>query len=243
MTVTRWNRISAAAAVLALAAWGTGQARANSIIPELESVTPNGSVYTYTYEIEVSLDSEIHSGSQTVGPQLSLTDGDYFGIFDIPGYVLGSEKISATDPLVTVGGASWVATEQLVGYQPAPETLATVGDNAGLYNVNFQYVGSDAGNSGPQTITATIPPLAVDPDESNHLVLGEISFDSTDPLSISPTVHYSAEDYDSSSGLEESNQGLLRGPGAIPEPATALLGSLALGGAAVLALRRRRVQA
>ena len=243
MTVTKWNRISAAAAVLALAAWGTGQARANSIIPELESVTPNGSVYTYTYEIEVSIDSEIHSGAQTAGPQLSLTNGDYFGIFDIPGYVPGSEKISVTDPLVAVGGASWVATQQLLGYQPAPETLATVGDNAALYNVDFQYVGTDAGNSGPQTITATIPPLATDPDESNHLVLGEISFDSTNPLAVSPTVHYSAEDYDSDSGLEESNQGLLRGPAIVPEPATAWLGSLSLGAAAVLTLRRRRVQA
>jgi hypothetical protein len=59
-----------------------------------------------------------------------------------------------------------------------------------------------------------------------------------------PDLLYSAEDFNTTSTLEESNQGLLTGPAlpsaTVPEPATSLLSSLA--GLALLAglVSRRR---
>jgi hypothetical protein len=233
MFISKCGQTGVVAAVLGLAALGVGQVRATIIPVSPPTVTQSGGVYTYTYQVSLTFGTdatEIHSGTQTVGTTLSLSDGDYFGIFDIPGYIPGSASISLTQPLVTEGGAAWNVTNPLLGFQPDPSLGVTVGDNASLYNADFQYIGTDGGNFGPQTIT----------DANATPILGVISFQSTNPESSRANLHYSAEDFDSSSQLEESNQGLLKGPAVVPEPATACLWLLASGALAGLMLGRRR---
>jgi hypothetical protein len=223
---------------LALAVCSAGPARADLITPDaikllLANVSQSGPVFTYTYTAKLTADAEIHAGAQTVGGQLSLADGDYVGIFDIPGYVPGSVQIAS--PLLSVGGGTWLATEPLTGLQPAPILGATSTDDPNQYNVDFQYVGADGGSRGTQTIYAG----------SSELVLGQVSFESTNPLSSVANVHYSAEDFDGEAMLEESNQGLLYGPAAanwdVPEPAT--LWPLAMAALVTILSRRRRTGA
>jgi len=209
-----------------LAGWGAGQVDAKSIVlAETNATGPVSGQYTYTYSVTLTGGSEINSGGITspAGGLVAQTNGDYFALIDFPGYVTGS----ATTSVTTVGGAAWQITTPLTGLLPVDGVI--VPDNAGIINVDFQYVGTGAGTVDSQTI-------AVASDTS----LGSVTLKSTQAPNGSSGLFYSAQDEATATSLHQSNQGLVLGPTpsfGTPEPASlALLGLGALG----LIIRKRR---
>ena len=234
MSISTRRKAGIVTAVIALAVCGAAQARADStsgdgadaIKLKLDSVTQVGSLFTYTYTVKLTADAQVLSGAATVGDTLAPTDGDYLGIFDIPGYAPGSVGMNLT----TAGsGASWVATTPLSGYQSSLGTH--VPDDPSLVNVDIQYVQTDGGSTGPQTIAAG----------GSDLILGQVWFQSTNPQSTTANLTYCAQDFDTFAGSTEMNSASLVGPSNItnPTPEPASLGLLALGGLPLLKRRSR----
>jgi hypothetical protein len=215
---------------LALAFAGTGLVRANSIIVSLGSgisgsggaPTFSAGVWTYTYDIAETTDSEVHSGGATsAGGTVAQSQGDFFGIIDIPGYIVGSAKNIS---LTTAGGGSWTETDSLLGFQPDTGTI--VPDSGSLENVNFQYVGTDNGNFGPQTLKGSS--LSADPSVPADGFLGLISIQSTLSPAGSAVDPYQGQDFNQSTLKDQSNQSFVNGPSSpnptgVPEPSTAML--------------------
>jgi hypothetical protein len=217
---------------------GTPRGEANSIVLSLDTTSFSAGLWTYTYDVALTTDSALHSGAATAaGGRVSLTDGDYFGIYDIPGYVTGS---ATNISLTTVGGGTWVETDSLLGFQP--DTGVTLPDNATLWNANFQYGGTDGGNAGAQTILGST--LSPDPGVPADGLLGFISIQSTLSPSGSKIQMYNGQDFNISIDQDASNQSFVVGPstpgsGAAPEPGAALV--ICLTGCAMgMALLRRR---
>jgi len=209
--------VLATAAVLA----GWERAEAKSIVLLETNATFTSPNWTYTYSVTLTGGSEINSGTITspAGGLVAHADGDFFDLIDVRGYVAGSAVASA---LTTVGGATWNITTPNSGLLPTDGV--SVPDNAGILNVDFQYVGTNAGNAGGQSIVA-----------ATDTSLGSITLKSIFAPTSSAVVVYGGQDENSSTGLDQSNQGLLFGP--TPEPAS--VGLLGLGALSLLVRRRR----
>jgi len=214
--------VGALAAAALLASWSAGTARAHSIILNATNVTgPVAGIYTYTYSVLVTGGSQINSGTVTAaGGQVPTAGGDYFRLIDFGGYVTGSASGSL---LTTVGGASWQVSTSLTGLTATDNVI--VPDNASILNINFQYIGTNVGLNGTQSIKAVA-------DTS----IGSVTLQSTLPAGAGNIMYYGAQDENTSTGTDQSNQGLMNGP--VPEPAS--LGILGLGVLGLLARRTRK---
>jgi hypothetical protein len=235
------RRLSCAGLLVALSLVfaGTRQAQANSIVVSLSGApTVSAGIWTYTYDIALTTDSSIQSGTATAaGGRASTADGDYFSLYDLPGYITGT---ASNISLVTAGGASWVETDSLLGFQP--DTGATLVDDPTLMNVSFQYVGTDGGNAGPQSLLGSS--LSADPSVPADGFLGLISIKSTLAPSSTINIPYNGQDFNLSTLKDQSNQSFVNGPGVVPsgaapEPAAAVMLSLTVLGMAQLVTRRR----
>jgi len=110
------------AAVAALALSGTAHA---SIIPVLDSVTPDGSDFKFSYDGQLSGDQGVKDGSQLV-------------IVDFAGYVTGSAHASVPDITATISSTL-----------PAGMLLPSgVTDNPSIPDLIFTYTGPDFHTSG-----------------------------------------------------------------------------------------------
>jgi len=210
-------------------------ASANTVIPTFVSATgPVLGVYTYTYSVSLNpvsstVNSEINSGTTVnAGGIVGATDGDFFALIDFAGYVAGSADASL---LSTAGGASWTVSTPATGLTPTD--LVTGPDSASVLNIDFQYTGTDAGVFGVQSL--------VTPGAGLELALGTITLKST----IAPTAlgdRYTAQDENLGTHSDQSNQGFVDGPTAVPLPAAAWMGLSTLCGAGALSLLRKRRQ-
>jgi hypothetical protein len=140
--------------------------------------------------------------------------------------------------LTTVGGGHWVQTDQMLGYQP--DDAVTVSDEANFWNANFQYVGTDNGVAGPQSLVGST--LAPDPMMHQDGYVGLVSIASTLGPSILTLQLFSGQDFNVGTNKDASNQSYVVGPDPsllVPEPNTGIL-AVVLDGALVLAILRRR---
>lgn len=95
-----------------------GLARAD-IIPNLSTVTPNGSNFTWTYTAALTNDETLQSGN-------------FFTIYDFAGYVSGTN----------FQPANWVFSSANVGVTPSRVTPT---DNPSIPNLTWTYTGPNVG--------------------------------------------------------------------------------------------------
>jgi len=196
----------------------TGQARAEILLTLAGGSPTNNLNGTYTYTYDVYL---------TGGYQLNMTGGggntaNLFTLYDLQGYVPGSATSAAA------GFAQAGVSEQLVGVTP-PATAPV--DDPTILNATFRYT------SPTVTSNATTNP---------DLLLGTVSFESTDGIVGDSNVMYAAAAQKYTPGSPANGQlandvSLVAGPSVIPAPPAIVLFSsgLPLLGAAFLRWRRR----
>lgn len=94
-----WHRtLGRALAVLGLLVFGSTRVGA-TITPVLDTVTPSGANFTYSYHADVASDQNVNNN-------------DFLTIYDVAGLKAGSETTSP----------GWFVTEQFVGLTPPGET-------------------------------------------------------------------------------------------------------------------------
>ena len=103
---------------LGLMALSFGTAGAD-IIPELQTVAPNGSNFTYTYDAQLTNDETLHRDN-------------FFTIYDFNGYVAGTN----------FQPANWIFSSAMVGKTPS---LVTPTDNPKIPNLTWTYAGPTLG--------------------------------------------------------------------------------------------------
>ena len=103
---------------MALIALGAGAARAD-IIPDINSVTPNGSNFTWTYDVALTNDETLQSGN-------------FFTIYDFAGYVPGTN----------FQPANWVFSSAMTG--KTPSRVSPI-DSPTIPNLTWTYTGSTVG--------------------------------------------------------------------------------------------------
>jgi hypothetical protein len=109
----------AALAVCGLFAAGSQPAKAGYNVT-LGTVTPSGPNFTWTYNASITANQE------------QVVSGNFFRIYDVAGYVLGS----------AAGPAGWVATAALLNSVPPPNVILVHGDDPTLFNITFTYTGA-----------------------------------------------------------------------------------------------------
>ncbi|CAN5892826.1 hypothetical protein BH23PLA1_BH23PLA1_25430 [soil metagenome] len=126
--------VAAALAALCLMSGGTNTARAESLIPELESIVSNGTDFTWTYSVLLTGNSRLDLTNQTGGPF------DNFGvIYDFAGYVANSFTFLTGNGTVAT---DWALTTQNSG--PVPDLVSLpFPDNASIPNLVYEYTNAD----------------------------------------------------------------------------------------------------
>ena len=116
-------RVYPACALLgALALYGSASARADIIVSN-QSITPNGSNFTWTYDVNLTNDETIQNGN-------------FFTIYDFNGYVPGS----------SFQPAGWVFSSANTGVTPP---RVTPKDNPSIPNLTWTYNGGSSIGPGP----------------------------------------------------------------------------------------------
>jgi hypothetical protein len=177
---------------------------AANIIPTLTTIGGTGP-FTWTYDLQLSSDQDVHSGLAPSGnpvPHTNLLFGSFLTIYDFAGYVAGT----------CVGPSGWSCMTQNTGFTPDDVVPQ---DNPTIPNLTWVYT------SGP-LITG----------QPNGTDLGFFSAGSIYNQSL--LVSYAArgvKNNGGSSGTIADNVGNTLGPRAlqVPEPTSLVLAGLALG--------------
>ena len=117
--MTLRNRVCLAAVLLGGLALGTATSARADIIPELSTVTPSGSNFTWTYDAQLTNNETLQSGN-------------FFTIYDFNGMVAGTN----------FQPANWTFSSALVGVTP-PKVTPT--DNPKIPNLTWTYTGPTIG--------------------------------------------------------------------------------------------------
>jgi hypothetical protein len=203
-----------------------GQTRADILLTIVNSGTPSGTNFLYTYDVILTPGSVLHVAGGGVNTGVSPSN-NFFTLYDIPGFVPGS--VAFGGGLGVLGNSSF--TTQNSGITPVTE-IPKPNDDPNVVNITTYWTGIDVVASGL---------LAVD--------LGTLSFLSTNPLGATlQMLAFTGATQKSempSLVLVANNTGQVAGPGPTPpsppppsEPATLLL--IAIGVPAVGAYYRRR---
>jgi hypothetical protein len=187
------------------------------IILNLISMTPMGSDFQYTYSVELTASTVLHSAGGGTNSGVSPSN-NYFTLYDVQGLIAGSE---------TYGGAlatNSTHTEQLLGITPSTETPVPP-DSASVLNITTYWTGPDVSASG----------MPFD--------MGTLSFLSTDPLGSAMLAFTGATQKLENLDFVANNTGQVAGPGPsvspVPEPGTLMLLAIGLPVIGGLCYRRR----
>jgi hypothetical protein len=202
---------------LCLAAFLPLMAHAN-IIPTNTSITGAvGGPFTWTYQVQLASDLDVHSGlapTQPIVPHLNGNTGGFLTIYDFAGYIAGS----CTAP------AGWTCSAQNVGFTP-DDTLPN--DDPGLPNITWVYT------SG---LTLSGDPLGLD----LGLFVAKSIYNNVDLISYTSRA---TKNNGASIGTIADNVGTTAGPvasQAIPEPASLALAGLGMALAAFASKQTRQ---
>jgi len=138
---------------IGLLAIGTSPARAD-IIPALDSVTPAGSNFLWSYH------ADLHESQRL---DASLSYSDFFTIYDFAGYVPGS----ATAP------AGWIVSSSNVGLTPPGANPFPPADDPGMPNLTWTFTGATI--DGPATGLGPFTAISTD----SQPILGSYTSQST----------------------------------------------------------------
>jgi hypothetical protein len=229
------RKILFGAVALAAMAFGATTARAKSIVlTDGAAPTLSGGQWTYTYNVFINAPDSTHtsvinSGAASPAPASSATvvaatAGDFFNLVDIAGYVPGS----ATASLTQLGAGVWQKLDSSNGLWPTDGT--TVPDSLGVTNVSWQYV--NAANTGIQNADSIFSPVG------GSLSIGSVTIKSTIAPGQTNNLRYTGQDNSSVNGTDQSNQGFVTGPNAVPVPSALWAGGLLLSGLVIRRMRR-----
>ncbi len=216
-----WLTMAGVAFAAVLLLMNPGPAQADIILTVVNSGTPSGSNFLYTYDVMLTPGSALHPAGGGVNTGVSPSNS-FFTLYDIPGFVAGS--ISYGGALATAGNSSF--TTQNVGITPATETPKPP-DDPNIVNITTYWTGADVLAAGMMGID-----------------LGTLSFLSTNPLgpaSMMLAFTGASQKVESFPALVANNTGQVPGPGPslVPEPGTLALLAFGLPVLGGLYYRRR----
>jgi len=210
-----------AIAVLMISAF----ASAESIVPSLKSITPDGpGMYTWTYEVVLTT-NDILKASNPGADALQ-----YFTIYDFSGYVAGSASFTSAG---STSAADWSFVSLGTGLTTdgdggiASNLIPGTPDAAGIPNLSWSYVGAGiAGTAGPNY------------DAFGNTILGFFSADSIYNGTTRGNYTGATFEFDSFSNsyIFSDNTGSVLVP--LPEPSSILLLGSGLAGLAGLIRKR-----
>ncbi len=186
-----------------------------NIIPTGTSITPSGSNYVWSYQLQLAADGDVNVGaapSSNPVPHMNLDLGGFLTLYDFAGYVAGS----------CAGPADWVCTAQNVGFTP-DDVIPT--DDAAIVNLTWAHT------TGSVIL-----------GQMGGVDLGQ--FTAMSIYNKERLVDYSSRTTKNGgfgAGTIADNVGNTRGPVSASAPAS--LGMLGMGLAALVAARRRKSRA
>jgi len=127
---------AAFSALLGAAALFIGGAVQAQLTPTFDVVTPNGSNFTWKYNLALGANGEINAVG--IDPSPGSSGPDYFTIYDFQGYVAGT----------AFAPADWTITVQNVGITPVGVTPPV--DDPTVANITFTYTGAEI--AGPASM-------------------------------------------------------------------------------------------
>lgn len=117
-------------------------AGANIIPTNTSSVETSGGIFTWTYNLQLSVDQNVNAGAApnvTPVPSSNVSGAGFLTIYDFGGYIDGS----CSNP------AGWTCTSQLIGFTPQLASPAV--DDPALLNITWAHT-TGAVIGGPQDL-------------------------------------------------------------------------------------------
>lgn len=185
---------AALSALLGAAALFIGGAVQAQLTPTFDVVTPNGSNFTWKYNLALGGGGELNAGG-----------ADYFTIYDFNGYVAGT----------AFAPADWTISVQNVGITPVGVTPPV--DNPSIANITFTYTGAEI--VGPASMIGGADAFGADSTVGNANPGGAFSYQNRKDNPGKPdndTRNFGGGSLTTPAGVPETSSLMLLVPGLVP---------------------------